>query len=97
MRREKQRGKEGWEPKKWYGILIMTCPDTDCNAGAHVRTRSKTPCVGLHAVNTSWTFREKGGQKKGRRNTKSKPMKEGFSKVGSFTLINKTIKKKFTI
>lgn len=44
---EKERGKAGWEPKKWYDILIMACPDIDGNAGAHVHTRSKTPCKGL--------------------------------------------------
>lgn len=42
-----REGKRGPGTQKWYDVLIMTCPDIDGNAGAHVHTRSKTPCEGL--------------------------------------------------
>lgn len=56
---DKTRRKEGWEPKKWYELLIMACPDIDANAGAHVRTCSQTPCEGLHWVNIVWSDRDR--------------------------------------
>lgn len=41
-RAERERSKERDD------ILIMTCPDIDGDAGAHVHTRFKTPCEGLY-------------------------------------------------
>lgn len=53
----------------------MTCPDIDGNAGAHVHTRSKTPCEGLHWVNTVWS---KGAESQSEREAERDGKKQKF-------------------